>query len=176
MVNVTKNIELVSPANLVSRKYNRRIIIHCTSRAREKNWSLKKFIKLAHKLERDNWEPVFTLSVAEEKEYAPILSRHVKVKSFPDLNKFAQYVFESGFMLGNDSGTGHLASCLGLPTLTITSVSRNSGFRWRPSWSCGEVVRPVFKLKINKKAYWKSFLSVNRVYKAFKKLTAKCKS
>jgi heptosyltransferase-3 len=38
---------------------------------------------------------------------------------FPTLHNLAYFVFESGSMIGNDSGIEHLASALKIPTLNL---------------------------------------------------------
>lgn len=72
-------------------------------------------------------------------------------------------------MIGNDSGIGHLASCLGLPTITITK-STSKHYRWRPGWGKNRLINAPFQAKWHQKYFWQFFISVNRVYKAFNSL------
>ena len=74
-------------------------------------------------------------------------------------------------MIGNDSGVGHLASCLGIPTLTICRSQMAANF-WRPGWSKGAVITPpawVPNLKglRLRDQHWQKFISVKKVYKTF---------
>ncbi len=163
---VTKNNGIVIPEGLLSRKHKERVIIHPTSSRPGKNWSQKKFLALGKKLERKGLKPIFILTDAEKKEWA-----QVNTLGSADLSSLAAYVYESGHMIGNDSGIGHLASCFGLPTVTICRNKQASAF-WRPSWSPAEVITPAswvpnLKGLRLRDQYWKQWISVRRVFSVF---------
>lgn len=92
---------------------------------------------------------------------------------FESVKSFAEYIYESAFLIANDSGSGHLASALGIPVLTIVTSPRKSMFRWRPGWGINKVIAPWFTFSLSGKRYWKQFLPVNRVYKTFIQLFEK---
>ncbi|MDN3507236.1 MAG: glycosyltransferase family 9 protein [Simkaniaceae bacterium] len=155
------------PADVQRGKYPRRVILHPTSSRAGKNWSKDKFLALAKKLQKEGFDPVFILS-EKEREGWPEAPR------FPDLCSVAHFVAESGFMIGNDSGIGHLASCLGVPTLTICRNRMSADF-WRPAWANGEVIVPpkwIPNLKglrwRDKK--WQAFVPVGKVFRSFSNL------
>jgi heptosyltransferase III len=166
--NVENNCNLVAPAQLNHRKFGKRIIIHPTSSSIEKNWSAKKFLQLAKLLQQSSWEPVFCVAPSEFSEWEQKISNNFCLKHFPNLSDLAAFIYESGFMLGNDSGIGHLASALGIPTLTIFCKKRKY-YRWRPGWSFGLIVSPKINWPFFKK-YWKCCITVNQVYRKFEQL------
>jgi hypothetical protein len=140
---------LVPPPHLVRQKFPKRVAIHSSSTLEEKNWLMESFLKLQTLLKQEGWDPVF-------------------MTTFPTLSDLAAFLYESGYLIGNDSGPGHLASNLGLPTVTIGSSKKHLSF-WRPGWQRGEIAHPPAWLP--KSINWKKLISVNHVNKKFKKLT-----
>ena len=88
-------------------------------------------------------------------------------QQFASLSEVSGFICESGYMLGSDSGIAHLASNLGLPTLSVfgvcSSYNRNL---WRPGWGKNHLLKPSLPLP----AVWKHLLSVNQVCRAFLRL------
>jgi hypothetical protein len=101
--------------------------------------------------------------------------RSIDAPVFSGLSELAAFVCESGYMIGNDSGIGHLASCLGLPTVTICRNEQSVRF-WRPAWAPGRIITPskwipnVKGLRLRDK-HWKKWISVNKVFDEFLNLT-----
>ncbi len=167
---VTKHNGIVPPQDIVLQRFPKRVVFHPTSSQETKNWPWIKFEKLAEALEKKGWEPYFLLSKEEKKQH-PQASRSPE---FTDLSTMAAFVAESGAMIGNDSGIGHLASCLGLPTITICR-NRKMSYFWRPAWTKGSVLTPpswVPNIKGTRwrDRYWKNFISVDQVFKTFQQL------
>jgi hypothetical protein len=168
---LTKSNGIVVPENVQSRRFKDRVILHPTSSRAGKNWSQEKYLELANRLKKLGCEPVFMLTQEErqgwniEKIQAPV---------FDHLSDQTTYVCESGYMIGNDSGIGHLASCLGLPTLTICRNEQAARF-WRPAWTIGEVLTPptwipnLKGLRLRDQ-HWKKWISVNKASRAFSRL------
>lgn len=141
----------------------RRVVIHPTSSRAGKNWTKSKFLKLARRLEADGLEPAFILTEKEKVDWP-----EVEAPTIRSLSDLARFVAESGSMVGNDSGIGHLASCLGLPTLIICRSKLAADF-WRPAWRRGEVIYPpswIPNLKGMRwrDRHWQKFISASRVY------------
>lgn len=163
---------ITPPPNTQVQRYPKRIVLHPKSSRETKNWPWEKFQELATRLEQKGFDPWFILS-ASEKEEAPAC----KSPDLSTLSEMAHFVAESGAMIGNDSGIGHLASCFGLPTVTICRHRQASLF-WRPGWSPGVVLTPP-SLMPNLKGmrwrdrYWKECISVKRVENAFLELYKK---
>jgi hypothetical protein len=163
-----KDNGVVLPAGLQPRRYPNRVVIHPTSSRPGKNWPRKKFLKLAGKLEKMGYEPVFIVSPKEREQWpeAPL---------FPTLDATARFVYESGYMIGNDSGSGHLASLLGVPTVSLFKNERTAHF-WRPAFGPGKICLPQGWLPNLKgmrwrDKYWHWNLSVGQVLQAFKEIT-----
>ncbi len=164
---IEPNLEngLTPPSHLQFRRFKKRVAIHSTSASQEKNWPKRSFLTLKAKLQEQGWDPVFIVPPEEAVDWddSPL---------FPHLSDLAAFLFESGFLIGNDSGPGHLASNLGLPTVIIGPSREHLSF-WRPGWHPGAIVHPPLwtgKTKLTRKN-WKIFITVNNVYKMFTKLT-----
>ncbi len=165
----------IAPLHLLYRKNQNRVVLHINSSREGKNWPITKYVKLALHLKKRGYEPVFIAGSEEErKPYLWLEKKGWKVPLFKNLNQLTSYFYEAGFFIGNDSGLGHLASCMKIPTVTISRRKRVARF-WRPSWTFSKIVYPYswipniggFRLRDRK---WKSFISAKRVLKVFLKL------
>jgi heptosyltransferase-3 len=155
------------------KKHAKRVVIHPTSNDIKRNWGKSQFLSLANLLSKEGYAPVFCVSPNEREEWE---SLGIEIPKFPSLKDVASYIYESGFLIGNDSGLGHLASNLGIETLTISGNSKRVKI-WRPDWSNGKVLTPPLPLLnfkgINlriRENYWQKFISVNKVFKTFLEL------
>lgn len=152
------------------RKHPKRVVIHPTSNDPKRNWSKDKFLQLAEKLRKAGYSPVFCVGPHEREGW--------EAPEFKDLSEVAQFIYESGFFIGNDSGLGHLASNLGIKTLTISGNPKRVA-RWRPDWSEGRVVTLPFPLPNFKGIHfamrdnhWQKFISVSSVLKQFNEMAS----
>jgi hypothetical protein len=156
------------PSRYQKGKFTNRVILHPTSSRAGKNWPKKHFLSLAKALKKKGYEPCFILTDEERKDWLGAASH---APTFSHLSELAGYIYESFAMIGNDSGIGHLSSCLGLPTVTICRSEAVFSF-WRPSWSRGCCVLPppwipnVKGLRLRDK-YWRFFIPKAKVLKAF---------
>lgn len=169
--NITRDIKLTPPTslNLKHKNHSKRIILHPFSAYKRKNWPLKKYIKLADKLKKDGFDPVFICSIKERSDLIDTLKGKYFVPLFPTVSDLASFLYESVLFIGNDSGPAHLASALNIPTVTIMFHKRN--FYWRPDFSQPNVlILPPINMKIGPKSLWKWFVPVSRVYNETKKL------
>ncbi len=161
------------PKGATAQKFKRRVIIHPTSSDPRKNWQKKKFFKLAAHLKKRGFEPYFTLAPYERAEWKDSPFPLVPEGTLLDL---AHFIYESSYFIGNDSGVGHLASNLGVPTLTFCP-RKTQGKRWGPSWSRSQMLYPWLhlpgpRLKLH---FWKHFVSVKKAIKGFDKILLKNK-
>jgi hypothetical protein len=162
-----KSNGIALPKGLQPRLHMKRVVLHPTSSRPGKNWPRAKFLKLAEKLTQKGFEPVFIVSPAERVDWP-------EAPTFANLDEMARFVCESGYMIGNDSGIGHLASCLGVPTVSLFKNVRTAHF-WRPSFVPGEICLPQGWLPNLKglrwrDKYWYWNLSVGQVIRTFEKL------
>ncbi len=167
----TKSNGFIPPPGLLPRKFLERVVIHPTAARSTRSWTKEKFIKLARRLQAEGYNPVF---IPGSKEVAEWKDTGIEVQDFENLDLLARYLCESGYLVGNDSGPGHLASALGVPTLTL-SRRKTLADLWAPSFQRGIVVTPyswipnIRGLRFRDK-YWKQCISVGRVERAFKQL------
>jgi heptosyltransferase-3 len=168
----TTETGIQAPSSLRWRQHVKRVVIHPTSAEDSKNWPVEKFTKLAQQLAQRQFDVVFIMSEAELDAWAPKIDSRFSTIGFRTLDRCAAYIYESGFFVGNDSGGGHLAACLHIPTLSIHGRKGKSKV-WRPDWGTVEVISPAFNLvgRRLRQACWKHFLPVGRVQRAFEKLT-----
>ena len=171
---ISKNNGLKAPSNLKHRAYKNRVILHPTSTCESKNWTACKYVKLAEKLQNQGYHPMIAVSPKERPFWLQLTNDLFDMPLFPSLNELAHAVYESGYLIGNDSGTGHLASNMQLPTLIISNHIERMKL-WRPGWYKGEVLTPsrlipnIKGIRLREKK-WKHFISESKVLKAFQAL------
>lgn len=170
--NTTKENGIYIPQG-IHYKYPKRIVIHPTSNDRKRNWLSSQFFSLAQHLQNEGYSISFSVSPSERTHWLHVERQGFQVPFFSDLSELSAYLYESGFFIGNDSGIGHLASNLGIPTLTISGNPKRVRL-WRPDWHIGHVVTPPFPLPNFKglrlpirENFWQRFISVSRTLNAF---------
>ena len=87
----------------------------------------------------------------------------------PSIDALARYIYESGIVVANDSGGGHLASFLQVPVVTIHR-RWNRRFTWRPDWGPGAVVCPRLILPLPGTHVWRPFVSTAAILRAVDRL------
>jgi hypothetical protein len=166
---ITKSNGFIPLPGLISRKHPKRVAIHPTSARETRNWPKEKFLELAHYLKFKGFEPVFIPGTKAGWE-----NIGHEIALFQSLDALARFLYESGFLIGNDSGLGHLASALQIPTLTICRRKTWANM-WAPCFHKGIVITPSpwipnisgFRLRDR---HWKKFISVRKAQKAFDRL------
>jgi heptosyltransferase-3 len=153
------------------RQNRRRVVIHPTAGSAERYWSDAKFIELARRLCRDGHDVAF---VVEERDaaawQAAAQEQPFTVSHFGSLQALGDFIHESGYLIGNDSGVGHLASALGVPTVTISHRPRNM-LRWRPQWAPGVIVPHLWlPLRAWRRKYWRFAVTVGAVTRSLRQL------
>jgi len=162
-----------APEGLVPRRYANRVVIHPTASTSDKCWLPSRFIRLGKALRQAGFDPQFVLAPHERAAWAVVEREGMAMPAFASLSDVAAWIYESGWFIGNDSGIGHLASNLQIPTLSLF-MRRGIARTWRPDFGPGKVLVgggyiPTGRLK---ERYWKYALSVSAVMKAFAQLRA----
>lgn len=167
--------DIVAPDHLQHRRFPRRVCLHPTSAELSKNWLPDRFLRLAGRLRQAGFEITFIMTEQETEAWSRDINGLFPLKGFASVADCASFVYESGFFIGNDSGGGHLASCLGIPTVSIHG-RKGKAVRWRPGWGEVEVVTPRINLvgSFLRQHYWKYFLSVAMVERSFMHLARRC--
>jgi|HubBroStandDraft_5_1064220.scaffolds.fasta_scaffold13103_3 heptosyltransferase-3 len=150
-----------------------RVAIHPMASTTDKCWLASRFIRLAIKLRDAGFDPQFVVAPEERKHWTHIDRVGLKLADEGSLDQVAAWLYECGWFIGNDSGIGHLASSLQIPTLSLF-MRRGTARTWRPGWGVGHVLigsslLPTGRLK---ERYWKYMLSVRKVSEAFDRLRA----
>jgi len=147
------------------------VTIHPTASNSERNWGKEKFLKVAIKLINIGCSVSFTMHHSETKEWEYIKKYGIELPKFVNLTQTAAYIYNSSIFIGSDSGLGHLASNLGVPTISIF-VRKSHSLNWRPGWSHGKVISPINILpgRALRQKIWKPLITPNMVIKAFKLL------
>jgi len=171
----SKENALLPPEELHHRRFIKQVVIHPTSSTASKNWSRDKFFSLAKQLHKRGYSPLFAVSKTERGAWLDAEAKGFILPLFDSLDQLARCVFESGFMIGNDSLVGHLASNLLVPTLIIADNVKRMNL-WRPDWLPGRVVTPPSWIPNCKglrwrEQHWQTWISPSRVLKEFIKLT-----
>lgn len=170
LLNATPSKEngLVPPPCFTHHSYKNRVLIHPTSRVPAKNWKAEGFFKVAKEIAAQGLEPVFCVAPSELKEWE---NREIPLANASSLADLAGLIYESRFVIGNDSLPGHLASNLGIPTLIIADSEERMRL-WRPDWLQGELVFPSRYLPKWKflRMRWQQCITAAQVLKAFNRL------
>jgi len=171
---------IIAPQNLIYRKDRKRVVLHVASSRKGKNWPIQKFVELAKRIKKKGYKPVIIAGSEKDREaYLWLEKEGWDLPLFESITDVASYLYESGYLVGNDSGLGHLANSMGVPTVTISRRKRVAQF-WRPIWSAGRLAVPSslvpnisgFRLRDRK---WQKFISVNKVLSRFQSLVKETK-
>jgi heptosyltransferase-3 len=178
---VTKDNGILSFETSSKHQFPKRIVIHPTSTDPQRNWKASQYLALATKLKNQGFDPCFVMTAKEKLSWTHPLALQFPIFIQDNLLDTAKLLHSSGFFIGNDSGIGHLASNLGIPTLTISGNPKRAR-RWKPSFSKGAIVTLAFNLPNFKglvfryfdgrfrDKYWHYFLPVGKVVKRFNQL------
>jgi len=168
-----KSNGMTPPPGLQHRRYPLRVAIHPTASTADKCWLPSRFIRLAIRLRELGFSPEFVVAPQERADWLHIERLGLKLPDLGSLDNVATWVHESGWFIGNDSGIGHLASSLQIPTLSLF-MRRGIARTWRPDWGTGQVLIGSTYLPTGflKERYWKYMLSVRQVSRAFEELRA----
>ncbi len=169
----SKDCGLTPPAELKLKPLGapRRVILHPYSGLERKNWPLPKYLALGRWLKSQGWEPEFCCAASERAALLSAGGGEFPIPACANLSEFAARIYESYALVGNDSGPVHLASALGVRTVTISL--RGHMHRWRPSWRPGVVALPPLKVKLSSsRVIWKPFTPVLHLKRAFRTLVA----
>jgi ADP-heptose:LPS heptosyltransferase len=78
-------------------------------------------MSLARKIRADGYDVVFSCAPNERPYWVEKLNNNFELPEFKSINLFAEYLYESALLIGNDSGAGHLASAMGIPVVTLVT-------------------------------------------------------
>ncbi len=170
LAQLKRTVALTPPAGLRFRRHRRRIVISPDSAwPQKKDWPPRAFLRLCDKLKAMGDEPTIVVAPANHERWSKMKGNVFDTPVFHDIGELAAYIYESGGLIANDSGNGHLASFLGIPTVTIYR-KRNPKFHGRPDWALSRIVCPRLTLPGIRGEIWKPFVSVGDVIAARRSL------
>ena len=167
--NISKNNGLIPLTGLVHRKHEKRIIIHTASDTLDLVWSPSRFLTTARRLKKEGYDPIFIVAPPDRNKWLHVLRRGYALPEFPSLPHLAEYIYESGYVIGNESSIAHLASNLQIPTLVITG-DRHRMRLHRPAWHAGLFCAPSPFIP-HKPHHWPHLIFPHHVLTTFHKLT-----
>jgi heptosyltransferase III len=111
------------------------VLIHPGSGSREKCWPFESFVNLASRL-RDRGRPVrFILGEVEQERWPAdqtnALAATGEVRRPQTYVELLNELATAGVFVGNDSGPGHLAGIIGVPTISIFGPA-SEPTQWKP--------------------------------------------
>ena len=169
---VTPQVRMRVPAGLRHRRYRDRIAI-CPDSAVPERKDLRpaRVLALAAALKARRLQPAIVASPCNIARWGQLADGVCDTPALRSVDALAAYLYESGVVVASDSGSGHLASCLRVPTVTIHR-RMNRRFAWRPGWGPGVVVCPWITLSLGKRHLWRPFLTTASVLRAVEAMHA----
>lgn len=167
---VSKTVRLTPPDGVQFRRYPKRIVVSPDSAGpAKKNWTPSSFIELCHRLKARGYDPEIVVAPKNHARWASMAGNVFTTPCFPDIDQLCSHLYESGAVIANDSGNGHLASFLKIPVVTIYR-KKNPLFHWRPDWGPGIVVCPTLTVPWPGGALWKPFVRSAEIVSALEKI------
>ena len=110
------------------------MVIHPGAGAARKCWAVEKFIELAGVVAAKGKLVRFVLGEVEKEKWPAqrlaALSACAEIVEPASLVELAEVIRSADVFVGNDSGPGHVAGILGVPTVSIFGPGNTT--RWRP--------------------------------------------
>lgn len=153
-------LDLAVPDHLVHRSHKKRVAVFPTSPIAKKEYPRSRFLRLTAALYAKGWEPMMVVTPNELISWKQ-LNLNVNVVAFDDIESLASFIYETDLVISNDSGGGHLASLLEIPTVIITQ--HRKPFLWRPGWNEVTLIGPSMKLNLFKRKIWAPFVSQRKI-------------
>ena len=141
----TLDLDSRPPLGVEPGKHPNRIVLHPMSANLRRSWPAKRYLELGEALTRRGWTVTFVMHSSDEQQWLDQSAARFPHRAFLNLADLASFFAESRLFVGNDSGPGHLASAMGIPTVTI-AARESQARRWRPCWSPSALVVPTFFL------------------------------
>ncbi len=162
---------IVIPKNLRFKKHSNQILIHPSSTDKNKCWTQNKFVKLSKKLKNLGFHPVICVAPYERNDWLFVQSMNIDLPLFNTLEDFATYLYESAYLIGNDSFAAHLASLLNIDHIVIAGNKKLLKL-WQGGWKKTNLIFPAswipnFKHFRLREKHFQNFISVNKVLKVF---------
>ncbi|MEL7431551.1 MAG: glycosyltransferase family 9 protein [Chlamydiota bacterium] len=147
---------------------SKKVVLHPFSTSSQKNWPWQKFLRLGKEIASLGYEPHFCMS---PKERATCDQKGLSIPHLPTLSSLVDFLADAACFIGNDSGPGHLASYMQIPSIIL---SGNPWIQhWQPGWQPATLITPSIWIPKAKAAFrmrerfWQKWVSINKVLKTF---------
>ena len=122
----------------------KKIALHIGTGGKFKEWPVLKWKELAHKLETDGYQLIFTGAGDEERrkiEFATSgLKKAINLCGALSWGEFLSTIRNCDFLVGVDSVACHVAAALGVPSLTLANGVQDPNL-WKPCSTVNTVIR-----------------------------------
>lgn len=162
---------IVIPKGLTFKKHLKRIILQPTSGDTKKCWSKKKFIRLAKRLKNLGFHPIISVAPHERANWLFVQNSGIDLPLFHTLSEFASYLYESAYLIGNDSFAIHLASLMKIDHIMI-AASKKLIKTWQGGWLKSNIILPpswvpnLKHFRLREKSF-QTFISTRKVLNVF---------
>lgn len=148
-----------------------RVVIHPTASLPAKQWLPQRFLRLAKRLRRRGHQVCFVVAPGERQAWAWVEAEGYELVTHATLHQLARWLMQAGLLIGNDSGIAHLASNVGVPTISL-ATRRKIALRWKPGWAPSIALTPMSIVPGGRarEALWKHLLPVFKVMRAVDRL------
>lgn len=170
---IDKEIAYNLDEKLIKKTTRYDVLIGPTSAESRKNFSFKKLKKVAAKIRKRGLSVAFVFSPSEYESLKDFFHGEECVPC--SILELFCLLTRSSYFIGPDSGTGHLASSLGKPVLTLFLRSSSHALRWLPGFHKAYFVTPTFITLFKRTHYRASFISARRVFKEFERMVEESK-
>lgn len=162
---------LIPLPGLRHRQHSGHVAIHPSSSGQQRCWAASHFVELGKRLQRCGYKPFYIVAPYERDQWSCLAENGLPLSPTTSLSDVAAFLHECGWFVGNESGIGHLASNVGIPTLTVTGRPTRTR-AWRPGWSSSQIVYPAYipggRLRDR---LWHRWLRPGQVLRAFRQFT-----
>ena len=139
------------------------VVLHPYSSSESKDWHPERMLALGGALTTAGHRVVVLTAPDAEARWRDVAGKRLPVLAEPDLGAVANHLAGARLYVGPDTGMAHLASGLGVPTVSLFR-RRSSSRVWRPVWSPSRVVLAPWRLPgARGDRGWAKRLSLRRV-------------
>ncbi len=153
----------------VRKKQPKKVLIHPTSSNQRKNWPSDKFVNLVKELQTKGYDPIVTVAPNERQTWLKLCGEITEVPLFESIKDLAEFYRDAALFIGNDSGNGHLASALGVPTIQMFMGWKKSP-AWRAGWAENTVITARFPFNLFK-SKWAEGVTISDVMNEVTKIS-----
>ncbi len=149
-----------------------RVVLQPFSANSSKDWLPKRTHRLGTRLRSEGLDVRVVVAPTDLERWHGVAANDLAITVSPDLHDVARVLASADVFVGPDSGLGHLASALGVMTVSLFRRASSARF-WRPAFSPGRIVLAPFRLPgKHGSRHWAGLVSVGRVQGAVRAMLA----